>query len=184
MHDLTLEAPIPTEEELADGVAFEEVMQAFARPGVVRRMDRDAERAIAQALIDLECRAYASRAEMQALLEDLGAEQLGAETAEFAFLDLNDAGDLAIFERLPVGVPLYPDRGATVIARARFNQGAKLRISGPGVAGAAEIKLEGVEAQFWARRAARMAYPLGLDLIFVDGEALMALPRSTQVEAA
>lgn len=176
-------APKPTAEEEAAGAAFEAAMWALARPGLVQQAPPPAMRSVIRALIDRECRAFADDPAIAAALADVGATLTGPEAAEFAFLDLAQEAAAAQVAALPVGSDLYPDRGATIIASARFEAGAPRRVSGPGVDGALDIRIAGPSEAFWAARAAAIRYPLGLDLFLIDGDAIVGLPRSSVVEA-
>lgn len=57
-----------------------------------------------------------------------------------------------------------------------------VRLTGPGVNGAVELQLDGLPAGFWQERARLIRYPMGFDLLFLDGDRLIGLPRSTKVE--
>ena len=58
---------------------------------------------------------------------------------------------------------------------------AALRLSGPGIAGTAQLAVGGVDPAFWPLRA-RAAYPLGWDLFLVGEGEVVGIPRSTLVE--
>lgn len=87
---------------------------------------------------------------------------------------------------LDQGSDLFPDRSATlVIGIAALGTGALLRLSGPGIEGAASVRLDGLPQGFVGQRAAnRRRYPRGVDCILVSGNQVLCLPRSTIVEAA
>lgn len=180
--DLAANAPQPSPEEAAAGDAFEALMWALARPGQRQTLPEPAIENVIRALIDRECRVFAENTAVLACARDVGAERGPAETADFAFLNLACLPDRDAFLRLPVGTPLYPDRGATVIAPARFDDGPELRLSGPGVEGALTARIGGPLSSFWAERAEKIRYPLGVDLFLVDGAEVIGVPRSTIVE--
>ena len=59
----------------------------------------------------------------------------------------------------------------------------RLQLQGPGVPGRRELFVGGLHAGWLARRAAWVAdFPLGLDLVLVTKQALVALPRTTRIE--
>lgn len=176
-------APKPSPEEATANATFEALMWAMARPGETRTLPAPALANVVKALIDLECRAYARAPELAALLRDAGAREAAPEAAEYALLDLSDPQARADFDALQTGDELYPERGATVVAPARFGAGERVRISGPGVAAQRAIALGGLGEGFWAARAAKIAYPLGVDLILIDGVETLCVPRSSRVEA-
>jgi alpha-D-ribose 1-methylphosphonate 5-triphosphate synthase subunit PhnH len=100
------------------------------------------------------------------------------ETAAFALIDL--AADGLRLERFAQGTAEYPDRSTTVVAQgACLGEGPKLTLAGPGVAGEAELRAEGLPRDFLAQWAAnRGGFPLGVDMILAAGTALACLPRS------
>ena len=81
-----------------------------------------------------------------------------------------------------VGSMADPDQGATVIVPCRFDQGQTLRLCGPGIQHTIQIRVEGLPVEFWQLRAAKINYPLGIDLFLVDGSQVVGLPRTTKVE--
>jgi alpha-D-ribose 1-methylphosphonate 5-triphosphate synthase subunit PhnH len=82
------------------------------------------------------------------------------------------------------GTPAWPDRSATLIVEVEAlaeGEGATLR--GPGIETAHRLEVAGVDASFWAdRAAARAAFPLGTDVILTAGARLAALPRTLRAE--
>jgi alpha-D-ribose 1-methylphosphonate 5-triphosphate synthase subunit PhnH len=98
--------------------------------------------------------------------------------ARFAFLAAPDLSDLE------AGDDAYPDRSATMVAAARFG-GGRLALSGPGVAGrerVVDLSLPPETIEALARN--RALFPRGVDLLLVDGDRLMGLPRTTAVRRA
>jgi alpha-D-ribose 1-methylphosphonate 5-triphosphate synthase subunit PhnH len=64
----------------------------------------------------------------------------------------------------------------------RLAPGAGLRLVGPGVRGASELKVAPLPADFLNQWQANHAgFPLGIDLILAAGSRLAALPRSVGV---
>lgn len=106
------------------------------------------------------------------------------EEAVFALVSPEtDPGQL---EKLPIGSPEYPDRGATVIlvsGALKANDGPIC--SGPGFKEPRRIDFDGACPALWSLiGASRMDYPAGLDWLLVSGQSLAALPRSTKLEDA
>lgn len=117
--------------------------------------------------------------------------------ASFAFI--GDAGKMPKFERFSSGDPEYPDRSATLVLAVDFTASAQdyHRLFGPGISPAqnpqgALFGPAGLPAWFWDDRAVnRTAYPLGVDVIFVDmnraeGDSarIAGLPRTTSAVPA
>ena len=173
-------APRPDGEERRDNAVFEALLWALARPGEVREMPEPGPVPLARALLDRECRVHAPR--LGGLLAEIGAIPMPPEAADHAFLDLSDAAGVGTFSRLPAGDPLHPERGATAVATARIGEGVRLRLKGPGIEGAREVRLGGLHPGLWQARTRLCLYPMGIELILVDGARLLALPRSTAVE--
>lgn len=85
--------------------------------------------------------------------------------------------DLLPLDRFPVGTPEYPDRSATLIVEMSRIQATGSILRGPGIKDTATLGLPD-EAAFRANAA---LFPLGLDFFFTAGDAVAALPRTTQV---
>ncbi len=85
---------------------------------------------------------------------------------------------------LKTGSDDAPEAGTTVILDvAALGIGSAWRISGPGLAAPATLRVTGLPHDFAAIWAANHAlYPRGVDLILCVGETLAALPRSLTVE--
>lgn len=175
---LTVAAPDRT--EARSNASFEALMWAMSRPGEKRTLPEPGLASIIEALIDLECTVFADSAELRAQLAATGARVAqDAGTADHVFLDAMDRTGAGL-GAISCGSALYPDQGATVVARVSHD-GQRLRLTGPGIEGARDIALD-LEPQFWAQRERLCAYPAGFDLVLVDGGAVIAIPRSTKVE--
>lgn len=173
--------PAPSAEEARDRAAFAAVLWALSRPGSVRDLPEPGEGCVAAALLDRECLAHAAEPALEAVVARSGA--VASEIDAACHVLLGAPGEAAVLRRVAVGSDLYPDRGASVIARARLGDGARLRLTGPGVDGARDVEVGGLPGGFWAEREAAIRYPVGFDLILVDGARVMGLPRSCRVEA-
>lgn len=78
-----------------------------------------------------------------------------------------------------------PETGATVIlAVGKLGSGSQLTASGPGVAVNTPFQVAGVDPQWWTLRERwNAAFPLGVDMILVDGGQVLALPRTARLRA-
>lgn len=102
--------------------------------------------------------------------------------AAFAVIDgLSQAPALAAFD---AGSDQFPDRSTTIIVQcAALDDGEAVTLTGPGIAGSRVIAPAGLRAGFWTEIVANNArYPLGIDLLLAHGDAVIGLPRSTQIE--
>ena len=86
---------------------------------------------------------------------------------------------------LATGTDEGPEDAATVICQlAALGDGPAYRLSGPGLAATAILRVRGLPADFvavWQRNHA--LYPRGVDLVLCAGTTLAALPRSVHIEA-
>jgi alpha-D-ribose 1-methylphosphonate 5-triphosphate synthase subunit PhnH len=100
------------------------------------------------------------------------------DTAIFAVIDADESVTPADFNP---GEDRYPDRSATVLVLCPSLEGGdSVRLTGPGIEKSARIAPAGLRPGFWSEAAANAArFPLGVDLIFVAGDRLVAVPRST-----
>ena len=175
---LTVAAPDPT--EARSNASFEALMWAMSRPGEKRTLPEPGLGSIIAALIDLECTVFADSAELKAQLAATGARiALESGMADHVFLDAMDRTGAGL-GAIDCGTALYPDQGATVVARVA-HVGQRLRLTGPGIEGAREVALD-LAPQFWTQRERLCTYPAGFDLVLVDGRSVIAIPRSTKVE--
>ncbi|WP_456774941.1 phosphonate C-P lyase system protein PhnH [Bradyrhizobium sp. USDA 4369] len=173
---------MPTAAESRTAAAFDATMWAFAHPGETRCLPAPGVLVVAEALVDRGCTVHADDADMSRRLLALGARPLPVETAGFVFADLGAVDSDRLIARISIGDLAYPDTGATLFAPARIGkQGARLRLTGPGIDGMREVTFGGVNPAVWAARRERIAYPLGFDIVLVDDDVVLALPRSTKV---
>ena len=173
--------PARSAEEADANRTFNALLGALSRPGRTRELSAPGEGPIVDALVDRECRVFSANPRLLPWIERSGAELVALRRADYAFLGtLVDADQL---EELARGTDLYPDAAATAVVRVVHGRGPRLRLSGPGIDGAIEVRVDGLPEGFWDARAEAIRYPLGFDLFLVDGARVMGLPRSTAVEA-
>lgn len=103
-----------------------------------------------------------------------GAPISAPDTCHFAL----GTWEMLPLDDLPIGIPDYPDRSATVIVEGADLSGTGgSRLTGPGIETEAHLPLPDPA---WLRtNAAR--FPLGLDFLFCAGDRIAALPRSTRI---
>lgn len=172
--------PQPDTAELRANETFEALLWALSRPGLPRALPDPAEPSIVDALLDRECRVFSADPLLVPQIMRTGAEIAELEQADHVFL--GDVQDADVLTQLRQGSDLYPDDGATVVLRCALRGGAKLALSGPGVDGRILVSPKGLPDGFWQMRAQVMRYPMGFDLLLVDGQQVVGIPRSTQVE--
>lgn len=129
---------------------------------------------------------FASNAGASKHVRDFIAFHCGApvvdDPALAAFAILASPLELAPLMRFAQGEPDYPDRSATLIVQVEAFDDYAWRFSGPGLSSPRSFGVspapEGF-AQIWAANQA--AFPLGVDIIFVCGSQIAALPRSLRI---
>jgi alpha-D-ribose 1-methylphosphonate 5-triphosphate synthase subunit PhnH len=91
------------------------------------------------------------------------------------------------FDRLPplgdlaIGTPEQPHRSATAVIDVTGSVFPdRFRAEGPGLLTYAEIKLPSGFAGLWRNNTDR--FPMGVDLLLVDGDQVRGLPRTTRLE--
>lgn len=172
--------PARTVEEQGANLTFDALMWALSRPGSIQQLPVSGEAPIIEALIDRECKVFAADPLLLPMIARTGAEIAEQNDADFVLLgSLLDAGKLL---QIKQGSDLYPDEGATLILRVSIGQGTRLRFKGPGIDGSSDVSIGGLPSDFWALRSQIMRYPMGFELILVDGPQVVAIPRSTVVE--
>ena len=193
-----LVTPMPDADEVRENAAFGALLGALARPGTWNDLPEPGAACLLRALCDRETRVFADDPAIAALLAGLGAAIVAPAEADHAMLSLSQEAGLAKLALLPVGSAVYPDHGATVVvplcgshgkrattARSgdgRDSETVKLRLTGPGIDGSVDLHLPGVHPGVWDLRARLCRYPLGWELVFVEGRRIVAIPRSTFVE--
>lgn len=102
-------------------------------------------------------------------------------TARFAII--GDPAVLPPLDRFALGSDEYPERSATLIIDvAALSEAPGVVLRGPGILGETTLGIAGLPARFWSeRQALAELFPRGLDVLFVSGARLAALPRSTRV---
>lgn len=169
--------PVPDAFESRTNATFEALMWALSRPGTLHPLPTSGMAAIAEALVDSECRVYTDDPALARQIASFGAALVTVAEADHCFTT-NLTPDL--LAQVAIGSALYPDAGATLITTANHGTGQRLRLTGPGIESHTDIALDGV-ADLWPRRA-RNRYPAGFDLFLICGTSVMGLPRSTQIE--
>ena len=173
---------------------FQALLAALSNPGRIFTLPGTAPSTqeschqIGQTLLDLETSFFTSDRILRRNFEQSGARFLIASSASYLFFSDSEAFEsmarqtIDIIAHANVGTMADPDQGATVIVPCRFDQGQTLRLCGPGIQHTIQIRVEGLPVEFWQLRAAKINYPLGIDLFLVDGSQVVGLPRTTKVE--
>jgi alpha-D-ribose 1-methylphosphonate 5-triphosphate synthase subunit PhnH len=91
-------------------------------------------------------------------------------------------------EQLRRGTLEYPDDGATLLVDVRsLDQGVtgdlELSLTGPGIRTVQRLRLSGIGSRFFhSRNRANAHYPMGIDIVLIDGIGrVVGLPRTTEL---
>lgn len=185
----------------AQGV-FRDVLRAMSRPGEVRetaaRIDSPAPlnlaaAAVCLALLDFETPLWIDGGGDTDVATAFLAFHTGAPRAvepdQADFVLIADGRALPALDTFRLGTDEAPETSATVIVQvadlAAASPGADgaWRLTGPGIDGAAGLRVAGLPdgiVDDLARNADR--FPRGIDLILCAGRRIAALPRTTRVE--
>ena len=183
----------PTRESQA---IFRKVMDAVARPGTIQDLsfapdapaglDRAAG-AVALTLFDFETTVWLDPAlrggEAETWVRFHCGCPLAADTGLAAFAIVTDLAQSPALAAFDQGDAKYPDRSTTLIIQLPDLQGGPtVVLTGPGVNGEAELGLPGLPPGFWDQvETNHIQFQFGVDLLFVAGDRLTALPRSTRI---
>lgn len=185
-------------EALASQRCFRAVLDAMARPGRIVTLGdglplppeplSPATYALLLSLADLETPVWldarAHRPTVAATLRFRCGCPLVDDPAAATFAVVTELAAMPRLAAFAQGEPEYPDRSTTVIVQvAGLGVGERLLLSGPGVKGRCELMVAGMRPTFWDEvRENHRGFPLGVDIVLVDGDRVAALPRSTLVE--
>jgi alpha-D-ribose 1-methylphosphonate 5-triphosphate synthase subunit PhnH len=171
---------------LESQAVFRGALEALSRPGKIVECRRAAT-ALALALLDQDTRLWASqraKRETATLRFHTGCNMV-EQAAQADFLLVADVAELPDLDSLACGSDEAPHRSATIILRvASLAADGGWKLSGPGIHGAAQLRVGGLGAPFleqWARNGKR--FPRGVDLFLCAGDRLCGLPRTTLLEA-
>jgi alpha-D-ribose 1-methylphosphonate 5-triphosphate synthase subunit PhnH len=178
--------------------AFRSVMDAFAHPGRIITLTAGAEgpaplspgtAAIALTLFDQDTPVWIDAPDAAQAAEWLlfhTAAPIATGPKDCAFAIVTDSGRLPAFDCFNPGSHEYPDQSTTVIVQVEsLIQGSAIHLTGPGIKIRESIGPEPLPAGMAGRLALNHSlFPCGIDLIFVSGNDVVALPRSVRAIGA
>lgn len=188
--------PSMSDEARMSQATFRVIMDAMARPGTICNLNSipaspsglsGATAAIVLALTDFETTVWLDPGLSN--LSDVGAHIRFSTGAKL--VDAPDAADFAIVSN-PLAMPAltkfaqgtleYPDRSTTVIVQVEELRQHGWRLQGPGIEVARDFSAHPIPVDFISQlQENRRTFPRGVDLLFVAGNEIAALPRSTRV---
>jgi alpha-D-ribose 1-methylphosphonate 5-triphosphate synthase subunit PhnH len=103
--------------------------------------------------------------------------------AGFAIMTTDEAN--SDWPQFNLGTHTYPDRSTTVIVQvSSFSEGVSVQVSGPGLQAPVSLQVESASADFWKRvQNSHNQFPIGLDVILASPQHMVALPRSSLINA-
>ncbi|MEM7735702.1 MAG: phosphonate C-P lyase system protein PhnH [Deinococcota bacterium] len=178
--------PARSDHEAVTHSMFNALMWALSYPGEAQALaDASLEHTtleyIGLTLLDLETSFYTPDNALEERLKVTGARAKHLQDADYLFYSHLTEDDLEGLEHAKRGDMLYPDRAATIILQASFGSGTTLQLTGPGIETSTALKVDGIPAAFWQLRNKTRHYPLGWDVVLVDGVQVVGIPRSTAV---
>ncbi|MDO9143949.1 MAG: phosphonate C-P lyase system protein PhnH [Rhodoferax sp.] len=158
---------------------FRQLMRAFSFPGRLETLsDGEALTQTLATLVDRE----ATLADPQNLLDTLTLKRLQARMTapELAQFIVADGSVPPRFEPC-LGTLESPEGGATILLWVTaLGEGAPWQLTGPGIATTQALAITGLDPAWLEHRQVwNEGFPLGVDLILIDANHVVALPRTT-----
>lgn len=165
--------------------AFRCVLEAFSRPGTINALpecQHNTALAVLATLVDGE----SSLADPQQLLDNsqwlrLQIKPTAPERAAFIFGE----GTRPVDFEPNLGTLASPEHGATLVLTLDALKGGDTtyQLTGPGIETAVLFAPQGLDISWFKQRADwNSAFPLGVDMLLATDEAVLALPRTTQIK--
>jgi alpha-D-ribose 1-methylphosphonate 5-triphosphate synthase subunit PhnH len=166
---------------------FRVLLDAMARPGSLQTLQGlDKINGAAEAVLATLLDGSVTLSDPQSLLSEAAHALLQTVQAEPEHADyLLCSGQLPPTFEPKLGTLPSPEQSATLVIQvAALDDGAlRLKLRGPGIENYRECSIGGLNPIWLTRREEWVCgFPLGVDLILVDAEKVMALPRTTRVE--
>src|ERR1700720_159478 len=178
---------------------FRSVMGAMARPGSVHRVAATSgapgammrgTAAIALTLFDHDTPVWldpllSETADVTKWLKFHTGAPVVLDPSICSFALIGDASALPALDRFALGSNEYPDRSSTLILQVEsLTQGEGLELRGPGIDGTAVLRAAIEPRDLFERLAVNAAlFPRGIDVVLVDGDSIVAIPRTTRLLA-
>jgi alpha-D-ribose 1-methylphosphonate 5-triphosphate synthase subunit PhnH len=173
---------------------FRALLMAFSRPGIPQTLDdlpatpqplHPATGAALLTLIDFETALWlqSPTEQLTSWLRFHCSVPLVTAPADALFAVIDCPQEMPPLSAFSQGLPEYPDRSATVIVQVTGFAPDGLRLTGPGIANEQHVGIDGLPNGFWrAWQDNQARAPLGVDVLFVAGNVVLGLPRSTCAE--
>lgn len=182
---------------LSAQTTFRSVMDAMARPGSVQRIAAVAgtpapmmrgTAAIALTLFDHDTPVWLDPAmsatpDVTRWLKFHTSAPVVADCAVAGFALVADPANLPPLDRFAFGSNEYPDRSTTLILQVEsLTTGLAIELRGPGIDGSAILRAAIQPEDLFEQLAVNVAlFPRGTDVVLVDDDAIVAIPRTTRL---
>lgn len=178
-------------------LAFRKIMDAVARPGTRAdfgaAIEPPAGLGVAAATVALTLFDFETTVWLEPALRGGEAETwvrfhcgcpLTNDPAAAAFAIVTDVAAAPRLNAFNLGDAKYPDRSTTLILQVEaLDGGEAVSLSGPGIKDTAAVAAKGLPEGFWPQMQDNNAkFQFGVDVLLVAGPALVAVPRSSQIQ--
>jgi len=161
--------------------AFRQIMQAFAHPGIVETLSDSAMLLTLATLLD----GATTLADPDGLVSasDWVRLEAASATPDSAHFVLANGGTAPVIAPC-LGTLESPEGGATLLLAVQaLGSGTHFLLSGPGIPDTREVAVQGLHpAWISARDGWNGAFPLGVDMLLLVDDQIVALPRTTQLK--
>ena len=178
---------------------FRSVMDAMARPGSIQRVASAAgtpaammrgTAAIALTLFDHDTPVWldgrmSATADVAKWLKFHTSAPVITDSSIASFALVGDPENLPALDRFAFGSNEYPDRSTTLILQVEsLSGGPVVELHGPGIDGTAALRASIQPRDLFERLSINATlFPRGIDVVLVDDDAIVAIPRTTRLAA-
>jgi len=114
------------------------------------------------------------------------ATKESVQKADYVFVTKQASKEqiLSTYQQVKIGTLENPQESATIILESEsLGVSGNLLLTGPGIKRIEEVSIAGYEQWIEERQKVNREYPLGIDMILLDGKAdVMCLPRTTVIK--
>ncbi|KRR06015.1 phosphonate C-P lyase system protein PhnH [Bradyrhizobium jicamae] len=176
---------------------FRSVMDAMARPGSIQRIGSVAgtpdtmmrgTAAIALTLFDHDTPVWldtrmSAKTDVARWLKFHTSAPIVADSSIAGFALVADPQNLPPLDRFAFGSNEYPDRSTTLILQVEsLANGPTIELRGPGIDGSVTLRASIRPQDLFERLAVNAGlFPRGIDVVLVDDDAIVAIPRTTRL---
>lgn len=179
----------------ASQAAFRALMDCLSRPGEIKKLEgvgapapmAPATAALVRSLADYESPiwldpAFAATPAIAEWIRFHTGAPVVSNPRDAAFALVADSLSVPGFMQFAQGTEEYPDRSTTIIIQVERFAGPAMTLQGPGIKTTRSFAAEPLPGDIELRlRDNREMYPRGVDLVFVAGHEIAALPRSLRL---